>query len=72
MDVNTGGRYDPATDIWIDISTTSAPTARKFHVAVWTGSEMLVWGGHGHGSLNNDGGRYNGRDNVFLHVYQKP
>jgi hypothetical protein len=42
---NTGGRYDPATDTWVVTSTTNAPSARFRHTAVWTGSEMIVWGG---------------------------
>ena len=46
-------------DSWTATSTTNAPQARAFHTAVWTGSEMIVWGGTaGSGSLNT-GGRYN-------------
>ena len=40
-------------------STTNAPTAREGHTAVWTGSEMIVWGGIVHRWLVNTGGRYN-------------
>src|SRR5437870_3030856 len=32
-------------DTWTATSTTNAPTARSGHTAVWTGSEMIVWGG---------------------------
>ena len=42
---NTGGRYNPSTDSWTATSTTNAPDARYGHTAVWTGSEMIVWGG---------------------------
>ena len=36
------------------------PTARAAHTAVWTGSEMIVWGGvNGGNFLFNTGGRYN-------------
>ena len=58
--VNSGGRYDPATDSWTATSTTGAPSARTNHTAVWTGSEMIVWGGldTSNNRLNN-GGRYN-------------
>ena len=42
---NTGGRYDPATDSWRPTSTQNAPSARSGPTAVWTGSEMIVWGG---------------------------
>lgn len=41
----SGGSYDPATDTWSRISGRGAPTARKSHVALWTGDRMLVWGG---------------------------
>ena len=43
--LNTGGRYNPGTDSWTATSTTDAPAARVAHTAVWTGSEMIVWGG---------------------------
>ena len=39
----TGGRYDAATDSWTPTSTASAPEPGQ--TAVWTGSEMIVWGG---------------------------
>ena len=42
--LNTGGRYNPSTDSWTATSTTNAPAGRV-HTAVWTGSEMIVWGG---------------------------
>src|SRR5206468_1910792 len=62
--LNTGGRYCASlsvacTDNWIATSTTGAPAARQFHTAVWTGSEMIVWGGVGSGGFFNTGGRYN-------------
>ena len=43
--VGSGGRYDPQTDSWSTMALTNAPTARHSHVAFWTGSEMVVWGG---------------------------
>jgi hypothetical protein len=42
---NTGGIYDPGTDSWKATSMTNVPGARFAHTAVWTGSEMIVWGG---------------------------
>src|SRR6266705_1682303 len=60
---NTGGRYDPNSDTWTATNTTNAPTARFAHTAVWTGSEMVVWGGYFYIGSNeyflNTGGRYN-------------
>jgi N-acetylneuraminic acid mutarotase len=55
---NTGGIYDPATDSWTATSTTGAPTGRAGHVAVWTGSKMVVWGGLGAGYYLANGGVY--------------
>jgi hypothetical protein len=44
-EVNTGGRYRPDLDSWLATQTNGAPSARRSHTAVWTGSEMIVWGG---------------------------
>jgi hypothetical protein len=55
---NTGGIYDPATDTWKATSLTGAPAARAGHVAVWTGSKMLVWSGFGVANLEPEGGIY--------------
>ena len=49
----------PCTDdMWTATTTTNAPEARSGHTAVWTGSEMIIWGG-GAGLMFNTGGRYN-------------
>src|SRR4029450_6955063 len=34
-------------DTWTPTSTAGAPEARSSHTAVWTGTEMIVWGGSG-------------------------
>ena len=56
--LNDGGRYDPTGDSWTPVLTSSAPAPRKNHTAVWTGSEMIIWGGDLSGGSMNDGGRY--------------
>jgi N-acetylneuraminic acid mutarotase len=56
--LNTGGRYDPNTDTWTATSITNAPESRENHTAVWTGSDMIVWGGSNDASTFNTGGRY--------------
>jgi N-acetylneuraminic acid mutarotase len=57
---NNGGRYSPGTNSWASLSTTNAPSARAAHLAVWTGNEMLIWGGRSFsGSFQSTGGRYN-------------
>jgi N-acetylneuraminic acid mutarotase len=56
---NTGGRYNPSTNSWTATSNTNAPVGRELHTAVWTGNEMITWGGDRFGSYLNSGGRYN-------------
>jgi hypothetical protein len=41
-----GGRYDPITDRWRPMTQDGEPSPRTEHVAVWTGQEMLIWGGY--------------------------
>ncbi len=43
--LSDGGRYDPATDMWMPIPATDALYGRFGHSAVWTGTKMIVWGG---------------------------
>ena len=60
---SSGARYDPTTDTWQPTSTgVDSPSKRwSFHTAVWTGSEMIVWGGSNddgyEGGLMDTGGR---------------
>ena len=42
---NSGGRYNPSSDTWQAISTTGAPSGHNYHTVIWTGTEMIVWGG---------------------------
>jgi len=56
--LNSGGRYDPVTDSWTGTSMTNAPSARFAHTAVWTGAEMIVWGGEDDNGYLGTGGRY--------------
>jgi len=41
--INTGGRYDPASDVWTATSTSGAPAGGPVSAAVWTGTRMIVW-----------------------------
>jgi N-acetylneuraminic acid mutarotase len=55
----TGGKYNPATDSWVPTSRLHAPAPRGEHTVVWTGSEMIVWGGNPAGPPPfSTGGRY--------------
>lgn len=62
---NTGGMWSPksgaANNGWTSITMQNAPSARSFHAGVWTGHELLVWGGCGGDGCNQflgDGGRF--------------
>src|SRR5438128_10556739 len=65
--VHTGGRYNPATDSWTPTGLANVPPGRMDHTAVWTGSEMIVWGGVDE-TFNdtNTGGRYNPSTDSWL------
>jgi hypothetical protein len=65
---NTGGRYNPSTDSWTATPTgASCPVAREDHTAVWTGTQMIVWGGYNGGALST-GGRYTPGNNTWSTV----
>ena len=68
--VNDGGRYDPATGAWTPVpaALASVPSARYQAAAVWTGGEMIVWGGVGLDGNLGDGGRYNPAQNTWVGV----
>ena len=53
-----GARYSPATNSWTPVTATNAPDARTYHTAVWTGTEMIVWGGANEPAYDQTGGRY--------------
>jgi hypothetical protein len=47
-------------DTWTATSTANAPQGRVLHTALWTGTEMIVWGGFNPTDRAlNTGGRYN-------------
>src|SRR5262249_474210 len=52
--LQTGAQYDPVTDQWVPTSLTNVPAKRGQHSAIWTGTEMIVWGGN---NVLNSGSR---------------
>src|SRR5439155_27044044 len=76
-DLNSGGRNQPGPKPWAAISPHRAPCGRDFHVAAWTGSEMIVWGGAQRTATGedvrsfNDGGRYNPATDTWTPVSTK-
>jgi N-acetylneuraminic acid mutarotase len=53
-----GARYDPGTNSWSPVASANAPSARFYHTAVWTGSDVIVWGGLNYPVYDLSGGRY--------------
>ena len=63
---NDGALYNPATDSWRPMSHVDAPVPRSQMAVVWTGEEMLVWGGMADGGVcPASGGSYNPRTDTW-------
>jgi hypothetical protein len=71
--LNDGATYSPGSDTWTPASLTGAPQARMLHAAVWTGTEMIVWGGQASQDtlLLNTGARYNPATGVWTPTTQE-
>ena len=54
----SGGRLNLQTLTWSRLSQTNEPEQRLGEIAVWTGLEMLVWGGYNAPIALASGGRY--------------
>lgn len=54
-----GATYDPASHQWSAMSSAGGPSSRYWHSAIWTGRQMIVWGGS-HDGTNplGDGATY--------------
>jgi len=58
-------RYNPVSDAWLTIGSGGAPSeTRTEHSAVWTGNDMIIWGGFA-GNYSNNGGRYVPQTNTW-------
>lgn len=62
--LSDGARYDPGSDSWVPTSNTGAPSPRQEHTAVWTGSEIVIWGESNRSALAN-GARYDPRSDSW-------
>jgi N-acetylneuraminic acid mutarotase len=75
--VNTGARFNVASNTWTEVSPLNAPRPRRRHSAVWTGTEMIVWGGFDITNVFNpsflkDGGRYNPATDTWTSLTNVP
>jgi hypothetical protein len=63
--------YDPANDSWRRIHP--GPLRKRFrHTAVWTGAEMIVWGGDDGDRARRDGAAYDPRARRWRRIAPAP
>ncbi|WP_326821599.1 hypothetical protein [Streptosporangium sp. NBC_01756] len=65
-----GALYSSATRLWRMMPEVSLPPSSD-HLAVWSGSELLIWGGDARGLLR-DGAAYNPQKNVWRALPDAP
>lgn len=66
---NDGGFYDPKGDKWTIPTAKSPLAARAQHTAVWTGTEVIIWGGVDADRKGlSDGARYNPKTDTWTSV----
>jgi len=68
--LDAGSIYNPVQNSWRPIQSVNAPTNRYLHSSIWTGKEMMIWGGIDEVSgLNlNDGKIYDYKMNVWIDI----
>jgi len=68
--LNDGGLFDPVANAWtyLPASFANTPAPRASHTSVWTGSEMVVWGGTSNAIAYADGGRFNPASNTWVYL----
>lgn len=67
--------YTVPASPWISGNATDAPSARFGHSAVWTGQQLLIWGGDlGGGSYSAGGGAYAPASDLWVNLgsFQAP
>jgi hypothetical protein len=70
-----GAIYHLATNTWSQMTTEGAPSARFNSVGVWTGNELIIWGGSTapglhprYGDYESDGALYNPRTDSWTQM----
>jgi N-acetylneuraminic acid mutarotase len=64
--LNSGGILDCETLEWSETSRAdNCPSPRASHSAIWTGNEMIIWGGTSYPSNHSDGAKYNPATNEW-------
>jgi hypothetical protein len=62
----SGALYAPATDSWTPTPAgAGSPSARTAHAAIWTGTDMIIWGGRNGSAYFNDGASFTPAGNFW-------
>ena len=69
---NDGARFDPVRGLWTSLTLTGAAPGRYDHSAVWTGSEMIVWGGYNQTSVDLPNIPFLYSPGATVYLYQRP
>lgn len=70
---NTGGIYDTVNNTWATMSTTGAPSAREWPAAVWTGTQLVIYGGWAaDGTMVSGGAVYTPGTNSWTTIASSP
>lgn len=68
-EVNPTQLYNPNTDTWITATTVNAPTWTKHGTALWTGTQLFVWGGdYNHAPDSNRGYLFTPGTNTWAEI----
>ncbi len=67
-----GSCWDPVTRQWRPVSVLGAPPPRFGFSAVWSGREMIVWGGEDFSRTLDAGGRYDPRTDSWIPMAANP
>ena len=66
-----GALYDPLSDTWTPVSNLNAPSPRTNAAGVWTGTEIIIWGGaDGITGEINTGAKYNPLTDTWSSISQ--
>lgn len=67
----SGARYNPDTDVWTPMASAGSPITRDQSSFLWTGSQLIVWGGADWGytvEFFNDGATYDPAQDVWTPI----
>jgi N-acetylneuraminic acid mutarotase len=64
--INKGFRYNPQSQVWTRVDSSGILSPRRDAASVWTGSELVIWGGYSiSGDALNDGARYDPQSDIW-------